>query len=717
MLGFLLIKEKIGEWLSEGLDKLASVILGGLRHVFYFLSVQLYKAIIYLYNLFESMCHGRLLDSEVLETISQRVGIVLGIAMLFYVVVSFIQYLINPDELINEKTGAGNVIKKVLIVIVLLGMSGFGFETLYQVQIAVIDSHIISRIFLPYEVDTDNFGRVLASELFTSFYRVDSMFLDEDGLVDEEAIKNPDDVLLCQSYFWTLKDRIYEIGNFELGNICLNEAATLEKIDDNDYGNMEFYIMDFNVLFMLIIGIIIIYLLISYCIMVGTRMIQITLLEIISPVAIISYLSPKEDGMFKSWRELYTATYLDLFLRIAVINLVVYLCSTILTFDEVNAEFWNSVTANRWSDKVVIGAVMIVSLLAFAKKAPDLIQNLFPQSKAKLSGSGAFGGFGLKDLAGGNVIGGAGRAAVAGATAGAIGLIGRGFGNAGATWKKNAGKPAWQRALLTARSGLGGAFFGGLSGIAHGVDNGVRNKNVFGGIASAAREQRSRNWQSADAISEGATIGGRAAATVQNLFGMENAAKQDERRIESLQRFAKLKDSIDEAADNNSTVKELKERWENLKASGPGAGESSDDFVKRLEAAKKTYKEARKAAVTAAMNNQTSFDYSEFTYNAATGAIDASATTFNGSVGDEASVIQTITANANRTIESDRDTFDSSYSNITNYDSLDKNSTMASNEAITIQNSVEHARNEANARYAASHPIERRHGIPPRNNR
>ena len=702
-------------WLSDAQEGISGVIYSGIRMLFYFINSHLYGLIIYLYNMFEALCHGRLLSSEAIESISQRVGIILGIAMLFYVVVSFIQYLINPDELVNEKTGAGNVIKKVLIVIVLLGMSGFGFETLYQVQIAVIDSHIISRIFLPFEVDTDNFGRVLASELFTSFYRIDPKFLDDEGFVSDE-IEETDDVQECLYYFYTLKDEIHGSGDFDLGNACLNSAVPIKNLNGREYGNTEHYVMRFDVLFMTVVGVIVVYLLISYCITVGTRMIQLTLLEIISPVAIISYLSPKEDGMFKTWREIYTATYLDVFLRIAVINIVAYLCATIMAYGNLgskDSEFWNTVGYGGRADAVFISATMIVALLAFAKKAPDLIQSLFPQSKSKLS----MGGFHLKDVAGGNVLAATGRAAVAGAAAGAIGLIGRGFGNAGATWKKNAEKPAWQRALYAARSGLGGAFFGGLSGIAHGVDNGARNRSVLGGVASAAREQRSRNWQSADAISEGATIGGRAAATVQNLFGMENAAKQDERRIESLQRFAKLKDSIDEAADNNSTVKELKERWENLKASGPGAGESSDDFVKRLEAAKKTYKEARKAAVTAAMNNQTSFDYSEFTYNAATGAIDASATTFNGSVGDEASVIQTITANANRTIESDRDTFDSSYSNITNYDSLDKNSTMASNEAITIQNSVEHARNEANARYAASHPIERRHGIPPRNNR
>lgn len=394
-------------WLSDVSDSLLGTLIGALRTLFYFLSVQIYKVMIYLYKLFEVLCGGRLLDNAVLKTISTRIGLVLGIIMLFYIIISFVRMLIEPDTITDSKKGAVNVIKRVLIVIVLLGVSTSAFELLYTVQAVVVKSNIIGKIVLPFSVETDHFGNALAAELFTSFYTVDNAFYDEDG-----NLQDVDDLKTCESISLYLKDRIYSSSDFELGYSCLNSSVT--RKDDNT----EIAIMDFNWLFMLGAGIAVIYFLFSYCIAVGVRMIQLAVLEIVSPMAIVSYLSPKQDNMFSKWLKTYFSTYIEVFIRILIINLMVFLIATILD-NEGGWEFWNTIGDTDTFTENIIVAVMVVSLLAFAKKAPDLLKELG-------LGGGKFGGFHMKDALGLNAIVGGAAGAGAGFFGGLVGGQGAG---------------------------------------------------------------------------------------------------------------------------------------------------------------------------------------------------------------------------------------------------------------------------------------------------
>ena len=68
-----------------------------------------------------------------LKEISNRMGIVLGIVMFFYIIFSLIQMLINPDKVNDKEKGAINIVKKVIIVIVLLAVHTSCFEILFQI--------------------------------------------------------------------------------------------------------------------------------------------------------------------------------------------------------------------------------------------------------------------------------------------------------------------------------------------------------------------------------------------------------------------------------------------------------------------------------------------------------------------------------------------------------------------------------------------------------
>ena len=409
-------------------------ILEGIRSIFLFISITIYKLITNLYEIFERLCKSRILDTETLNSISQRVGILLGLVMLFFVSFSVIQMILEPDKLTDKEKGIGNIAKKIILVIVMLGTSSFVFNSLYSLQRTIIDSHIISKFLLPYEAELENFGGVLSSELFTVFFKA------KDSEYEEEVE--------------ILKSNIRNNNDFEIANELVNKGHHGGNIIQ--WGEFK---IDFNWVLSPLLGLGALYFLFSYCITVGVRTIQLAFLEIISPAAIISYLSPKKDTMFEKWWKLYSATYIDAFIRIMIINLAVFLIAIVLD-SNMNLIFWNSVGIKNDSSDVWIEIFIILSLLTFAKKAPDLLKDLFPAGASKL-------GFGITspkkifdNMLGGNLVQGK-----IGFAAGAV--IG-GLGNAGRALfaKDKDGNPLeWHKKLAAVGGGLiGGAWTGGKAG-------------------------------------------------------------------------------------------------------------------------------------------------------------------------------------------------------------------------------------------------------------
>lgn len=303
--------------------------------------------------------------------------------MFFMVTFSAIKMLIEPDTLTDKNKGAVNIVKKVLIVIVMLGSSSFVFSGLYSIQTQVIQSGIITKVLMPKKINTDNFGGALSASLLTSFYSVNPAF-SSDGSKSTDI----DVIDKCEYYVNLLSYRIYHYNDFELGYNCLNEYVNVTRIDEDgvEGEESEMYVIKYTPIISTAVGLAVAYFLLMYCITVGVRTVQLAFLEVISPMAIIAYLSPKDDNMFKKWLRVYVSTYLDVFIRIAIINFAAFLIATILDNSSgVTSTFWSSVgDPTDFFTRTYLRIAIILALLTFAKKAPDLIKELFPVGASKL---------------------------------------------------------------------------------------------------------------------------------------------------------------------------------------------------------------------------------------------------------------------------------------------------------------------------------------------
>lgn len=473
-------------------DNVGSAILEALRSLMLSLCDIIYKLIVFFFDIFLMLGNSSLLEDSIVSEIYHRVGLILGLFMVFRVVFSLIQYVMNPDTMFDKQKGVFNIVKRMFIVVVLLGTTPYLFDLAFDAQRLIVDSNIIPKVITGKNVGTEDFGSTLAWYAFSSFYKFDERVSDADKLK-------------CD----ILSDGILE-NDFKANNTldyaynCVNEKVASTQKE-------KIFLIDFvgGGLVAVIVGALILWMIIMYVIQVGVRVIQLAYLELIAPIPIIGYLAPKGENTLNKWVKQCTTTYLDFFIRIGVIYLVIFIIGLLIGND--SEHFVDSLNgATRW-DMVWITIIMIIALLIFAKKVPNLLKELFP-----MSGGAAKFDLGLKAPKEAKQVFGT----IAGAATGAaVGLIG-GPGVGGRV------------------KGLVGGFFkGGYSGW-----NGKKASEV----ASARAAQNVRNRQLRDSDS---TFGGRMDASLRNTFGLESATAAIDRQIEDIDNSEVFKRNK-----NNNTV-------------------------------------------------------------------------------------------------------------------------------------------------------------------
>ena len=473
-------------------DALNSLILN--------INIAIYNLINFLYNLFENLAVAEFLDNSIIEGVYQRVGLILGLLMIFKLTFSLIQTMINPSD--EKIKGSTKLITKMVIVIVLLGTVNTIFDEARRLQENVlVNDNIISKVILGRDNDPeDDFGMVLASETFFTFYTdTEAPYFNGPGY-------NPDD----KDYFNELvtedcdgdgdpsndNNCMVKFKNLVINEQDLNLTKYLinSRSQDEGWFNAGLYYVEFNGFICLAVGIFMLYILLSYCLAVGVRTIQLAFLQLIAPIPIISYIDPKDDTAFSKWLKLCITTYVDVFIRVAIIYFIVFMIKGVMESD-IDYLLASSTdgTSLLW-----IKIVLFLALLMFAKKAPDLIHDLFPKATGSI-------GFGLslkekfKNMSGAGIVAGAvgaAGAAALGGTASAIANIANERRNFAQNWSGWSGKERLKNILRGTGSALGGLGSGFARGAYSGYKNGIKGGPLGigkAGMGAATASSKARN--------------------------------------------------------------------------------------------------------------------------------------------------------------------------------------------------------------------------------
>lgn len=203
----------------------------------------------------------------------------------------------------------------------------------------------------------------------------------------------------------------------------------------------------------------IIYLLISFCIDLGIRTVRLAFLQLIAPIPVFMKAMPGKGNQFDKWLKKTIATYLEVFIRIFLMYMVVYFLSNLNGNLNTREGLW-------------VNVVIIMGLFAFVKEAPKLISeitgidsgNMKIGIMPKLAAGGA--------LAGAALVGG-------GLTAFTRNAVHAGKKVYGAATDSSAG--FWQKAGNISKAalfGVGSTLTGGISGAIRGGYAGRGAKNI-----------------------------------------------------------------------------------------------------------------------------------------------------------------------------------------------------------------------------------------------
>lgn len=420
--------------------------------------------------------------AKVAGEISRNCYIIIGIFALFRIALMLINSIINPDKLTDKQEGYGNMITRLIITITLFIAVPIVFSLSRELQNVIIDNNYISKILIGKELigteeEKGNPGQQIKDIAVRTLIYPDKRLAEstnskEKQDEEKEEEKKEEEKKEEESN----KAEFVPIENSLCDDAC--KAAVDAWNADVSYDTLNMYIASYvedgNEMIMiyhytpfvtLIVGIFITYVLFSFAIDIALRSVELVVLEILSPLFIVTYIDPKQGskGTFSNWLSACAKTYLNLFIRIAIICLMLLLISKMNDLFEIAT-----------GSSGLLQLLMIIAILIFAKKAPKWISDM-------IGIGGGVGELGIgKKLGGAALVGGA---------------IGTGIG-AATKWGKQKGKNFVGNRLRNTAARVGGMHE------AH--QNNIKNKKISGdnynrqGLWSAgraaAKASMANNW-------------------------------------------------------------------------------------------------------------------------------------------------------------------------------------------------------------------------------
>ncbi len=511
-------------------------IMQQLRQICFFLDNIVYSLIEKVYELFMYLANVDLIShNSVFDELVTRVYLILGIFMLFKVSFSIIQYMVDPNAFSEKGKGFGKLITNAMVSIVLLAATPFIFDKAYELQGLIVGSNVINNLLLGSESEdyistnennqitiTDNITNMakdLQFSLFGAFYTLNTKAdvgipeCDPKSTGKNSNIIGSVDMVLAEPQeegnrtcleafaedardeFTRYKIQLEDIFKYIPSGEDENHANIEDHRDFSKLGGLLYWQKEADTEFTItyyplvstLTGGYLAFLLITFCIDVAARAIKLLFLQAVAPIAIISYIDPKEsagNSKLMNWAKNCLTTYGSLFLRIAIIFLAIRIVEMITSMffwpdddnyisyylSDANGNVQDS--ANASTMNVFVYVFLILGVFTFAKQVPKMIETIFG-----IKGSGEMSLNPFKSIS-----------QNAGATAligGAAGLGASAISTAGMARQLYKGKGALG-ALKGARDIVGGTLSGAVGGTVKGFTS--QGKGYVGkGVSQGGR--------------------------------------------------------------------------------------------------------------------------------------------------------------------------------------------------------------------------------------
>ena len=364
------------------------------------------------YQVFFNVSTAELFSNALIRDFYYRCQLIIGVFMLFKLSVTILEGIMDPARVTDKKSGAGKIISRIITSLVILALitpinipnpsnkweqqvnnNGILFGALYSLQERILSNNTIGKLVLGTTEaadDADEQGKTLAEsaddfagQILRSFYRI-NIVPEPDGGYDVEEGLDPEtneDYYFCS--FTSEQKKFYKTASTLELLATVNQTCDIDEdsnmfeiakdfVERVFFGKETFYRYSYSPLAG-IVALIISVILILYTIDVAIRALKLAILRLIAPIPIISHMSisakeGKGEDAFSCWVRSLTSTYLELFIRLAIMYFVIYLVSDMVK---------NGIVINTGTGFVgVLSFIFIViGIFIFARMAPRFIEN------------------------------------------------------------------------------------------------------------------------------------------------------------------------------------------------------------------------------------------------------------------------------------------------------------------------------------------------------
>ena len=489
----------------------------GLIRTFLFTIDQVaYSLIDNAYDLINAFASASFFKDGTVETVMQNTYIIIGLFALFKIALLLVNALINPDKLFDKESGFAIVIRNVIIMFALLIFVPILFKESMNIQNVITEGSYINSLFGLKVSDDYNPGNTFKRQAIKALVKPNEYFAKEvttdSGNKFEKTDACPDNSTHCKDAIDDYNEAIF--GSGDMFDLLSEHMKDYVKVDDN-----KIYVYDYAVFLTFIVGVAITYLLIVFCFDLAERVIKLAILEIVSPLFIVTYIDPKsaKSGPFKNWLKEVGSTYVGLYIRLVALALILILLN-----------LWDKVDPKVISKLGTLGTIIfILSILIFAKSFPKWLASLIG-IKDFDNGIGGLG----KRLGSAALVGGmltkAGHAALGTAT-GAAKMVGENRRNRNALRKQariDSGTTHGKKGHEF-RKNYSGGYFAQRKALHDKRKEAYKNANAnLLGKGDNGKNAVGRNLKQIGAsIVGGAIVGGQAGIKADNIKGTLNAAK------------------------------------------------------------------------------------------------------------------------------------------------------------------------------------------------
>lgn len=396
------------------------------------LGVELLGAI---YKIFYMVANATIIKGDVLKVFYSRIQLILGILMIFKLAMSILNIIINPDLIKDQKQGAGKIVTRIVVALFMLTLvipinipnaqsdslnayindHGILFGFLYKTQDTILSENIIAKLVLGVSSDSnsnlnvnnlDDVGYTISSTVLKVFVRI-NVKDESEPICDNENKEDPCPNVVCP-------DEV-NASHYALDNV--DPQVILDHINENcgkgsDQRYAFVYTPFLGAIFMIIMSLIIA----GFTVDIAVRAIKLAILRLVAPVPIISYINPPKQGggAFDNWTKSLISTYVDLFVRLAIVYFGLFLIRSLL--DTGLDVFGGDAAANASTFYAGMAFIFVIlGILVFMRQAPGFIKDILgikgkPMGNVGLSsllggtamaiGGGGLAGFGLGAMQG-----------------------------------------------------------------------------------------------------------------------------------------------------------------------------------------------------------------------------------------------------------------------------------------------------------------------------